>query len=200
LLLTTLLTMTGIFATINGVVIGFAQNTPAGFGLQPGLASLALLTPYALVGWIAGPLAGRYSPILGYGRMLRIGLLGSIIALAAMMLFGLHSFPVLIAAAILLGITYAGTANIVLNGLGIVLSPKDNPGILPGLNAGAFNLGAALSFVILPAVQIFETPVASSSTGYFWAILVGLIITVGALGTSFLIPRPVDAEVLGASK
>jgi hypothetical protein len=115
--------------------------------------------------------------------------------MAGMLFVGLHSLPALIAATILLGITYAGTANIVLNGLGVALSPRDNPGILPGLNAGAFNLGAALSFVILPAVQLIGSPAgSSSSTGYFWAILVGLIITLGALGTSFLIPRPSDAE------
>ena len=43
--------------------------------------------------------------------------------------------------------------SIMLNGLGIVLSPKDNPGYLPGMNAGAFNLGAGLSFAVLYAVM-----------------------------------------------
>jgi MFS family permease len=195
LLLTTLLTMTGVFATVNGVVIDFAQNTHSGFGLAAGVASLALLTPYALIGWLVGPLAGRYSPILGYGRVLRIGLVGSIIAIVGMMFIGLHSLPAMIAATVLIGVTYAGTTNIVLNGLGIVLSPQDNPGILPGLNAGVFNLGAALSFVVLPAVQLIGSPAgSSSSTGYFSAILVGLIITSAALAVSFLIPRPVAAE------
>jgi len=195
LLLTTLLTMTGVFATVNGVVIDYAQNAHSGFGLASGVASLALLTPYALVGWLVGPLAGRYSPILGYGRVLRIGLVGSLIAIVGMMFVGLHSLPAMIAATVLIGVTYAGTTNIVLNGLGIVLSPHDNPGILPGLNAGVFNLGAALSFVVLPAVQLIGSPAgSSSSSGYFSAILVGLIITGAALAASFLIPRPVAAE------
>jgi MFS family permease len=196
LLLTTLLTLTGVYATVNGVLIGFAQNTHAGFGISPGVASLIFLTPFALVGWAVGPFAGRFSATLGYRRVLRVGLIGSIIAIGLMTFLGLHSLPWLIAATVLIGITYAGVVNIVLNGLGIVLSPKDNPGILPGLNASAFNLGAGLSFVILPAVEVIGTPAGSFSTsGYFVAMLVGLVITAGALAASFLIPKPLDAEV-----
>ena len=56
----------------------------------------------------------------------------------------------MIAGTVLLGIMYAGTVNIMLNGLGVVLSPAGNPGFLPGMNAGAFNLGAGLSFLVLP--------------------------------------------------
>ena len=196
LLLTTLLTMTGVFATVNGVVIDYAQNAHSGFGLASGVASLALLTPYALVGWLVGPLAGRYSPILGYGRVLRIGLVGSLIAIAGMMFVGLHSLPAMIAATVLIGVTYAGTTNIVLNGLGIVLSPHDNPGILPGLNAGVFNLGAALSFVVLPAVQLIGSPAgSSSSSGYFSAISWSASSSPAPRSAvSFLIPRPVAAE------
>ena len=63
------------------------------------------------------------------------------------------SIPGLAALSVLLGISYAGVANIMLNGLGIVLSPKDNPGYLPGMNAGAFNLGAGLSFAIIYAIM-----------------------------------------------
>lgn len=102
----------------------------------------------------------------------------------------------MIGAVLLIGVSYAGIANIMLNGLGIVLSPKDNPGFLPGMNAGAFNLGAGLSFALLPAVQIMTASSGDSVTsGYANGILVGLGITVLALLTSFLIPRPVSAEV-----
>lgn len=196
LLLTTLLTLTGVYATVNGVVIGFAQDTHAGFGIGSGVASLIFLTPFALVGWAVGPFAGRFSSILGYRRVLRVGLIGSVVAIGLMAFLGLNSLPWLIVATVLIGITYAGIANIVINGLGIVLSPKDNPGILPGLNASAFNLGAGLSFVILPAVEVVGTPAgSSSSSGYFFAMLVGLVITAGALAASFLIPKPVGAEV-----
>lgn len=196
LLLTTILTMTGIFAIVNGLVMSFAQNQSVGFSLGADTAALAFLTPYALIGWLVGPFSGRLAPTLGYNNVLRIGLSGSIVAILLMMFIGLHSLPVLIAAVLLIGMTYAGIANIMLNGLGIVLSPKDNPGYLPGMNAGAFNLGAGLSFALLPAVQIMTTPEgATSPVGYFNGITLGLAITVLALLVSFLIPRPVSAEV-----
>lgn len=196
LLLTTLLTMTGVFATVNGLVMSFAQNPHAGFDLGADAASLALLTPYAIVGWIVGPFSGRLAPTLGYGNVLRIGLTGSIVSIALMMTVGIHSLPVLVAATVLTGICYAGMVNIMLNGLGVVLSPKDNPGFLPGLNAGAFNLGAGLSFALLPALQIMGSPEGeSSSAGYFNGMMLGLVITIVALAVSFLIPRPVDAEI-----
>jgi len=195
LLLTTLLTMTGVFAVVNGLVTSLAQNGTAGFGMEPDLASLAFLTPYALVGWIVGPFSGRLAPTLGYRNVLRVGLIGTIVATLIMAFVGVHSLPVLIVATVLIGITYAGIVNIMLNGLGIVLSPADNPGFLPGLNAGAFNLGAGLSFALLPALQISLSPTGSSSTaGYTGGMLLGAGITVVALAISFLIPRPASAE------
>ncbi|NIH54493.1 uridine transporter UriT [Lysinibacter cavernae] len=200
LLLTTLLTMTGIFAVVNGMVMSIAQNPEAGFGMEADLASLLFLTPYALVGWLVGPFAGRLAPTFGYLNVLRFGLVGSIIATAVMAFVGVHSLPVLIAATVLIGATYAGIGNIMLNGLGIVLSPADNPGFLPGLNAGAFNLGAGLSFVALPALQVLGSPAGSdSTTGYSNAMLLGAGITAVALVLSFLIPKPVGAEVGTAS-
>ncbi|KQO61516.1 multidrug ABC transporter [Curtobacterium sp. Leaf261] len=198
LLLTTLLTMTGVFAVVNGLVTSLAQNTTVGFSMQADLTSLAFLTPYALVGWLVGPFAGRLAPTLGYRFMLRIGLAGSIVGTLLMAFVGVHSLPVLIAATVLIGITYAGIANIMLNGLGIVLSPADNPGFLPGLNAGAFNLGAGLSFAALPALQVALGATSGSgqatTTGYSGGMLLGAAITIGALAVSFLIPRPSDAE------
>ncbi len=199
LLLTTLLTMTGVFAVVNGLVTSLAQNADAGFSMEADLASLAFLTPYALVGWIVGPFAGRLAPTIGYLNVLRIGLVGSIVSIVVMALVGVHSLPVLIATTVLIGATYAGIGNIMLNGLGIVLSPKENPGFLPGLNAGAFNLGAGLSFVVLPAVQIAVAPNGGTSTaGYTSAMLVGAGITAVALLVSFLIPKPASAEVRSA--
>lgn len=192
LLLTTTLAMTGIFAIINGLVMSWAQNKDAGFALEADLASVMLLTPYALVGWLIGPFSGRLAGGIGYNTVLRIGLTGSIISIILMMFFGLNSLAMLVASAVLTGITYAGISNIMLNGLGIVLSPENNPGFLPGMNAGAFNLGAGLSFAILPAVQIIS---GTSRAGYFNGMLVGLIITIMALLSSLMIPEPVNARI-----
>ena len=193
-LLTTVLTMSGVFAVINGIVPAYVQAADPGFGIGPTEMSLLILTPYALLGWIVGPFSGRLAPALGYRRVLRIGLVGSILALALMAVFGLGSLPVMVAGAVLLGIAYAGTVNIMLNGLGVVLSPPGNPGFLPGMNAGAFNLGAGLSFLLLPAVLQASTALGTREA-YFAVIATGAVLTLAALAASFLIPRPADAEV-----
>lgn len=194
-LLTTTLTMTGIFAVINGIVPAYVQAAAPGFGVGPTEMSLIILTPYALLGWVVGPLSGKLAPVLGYTKVLRIGLLGSIAALAVVAFLGLDSLPMMIAGTVLLGIMYAGTVNIMLNGLGVVLSPAGNPGFLPGMNAGAFNLGAGLSFLILPAVLVATTSLGDAKASYLTVVLVGLALTVAAFAASLLIPKPVEAEV-----
>ncbi|MBV8679836.1 MAG: MFS transporter [Aquitalea sp.] len=191
LLLTTVLTMTGLFAIINGLVMSYAQLETGGFALPADRASWLLLTPYALVGWLVGPLAGKLAPHWGYGRLLRLGLAGSMLAILLLMTLGLGSLGWMMAATLLAGIAYAGTANIMLNGLGVLLSPSQAPGLLPGLNAGAFNLGAGLSFALLPAWLAS----ASGRDGYFNSMLLGLCIVLLAWLCSLLIPRPVEAEL-----
>lgn len=52
----------------------------------------------------------------------------------------------LLLASVFIGVTYAGIVNIMLNGLGIVLSPEENLGFFACLNTSEFNLGAGLSF------------------------------------------------------
>ncbi len=193
-LLTTTLTMTGIFAVINGIVPAFVQAADPGFGIGATSMSLIILTPYALLGWVFGPITGRLAPVIGYTTMLRIGLLGSIVALAIIGFLGLHSLPWMITGTVLLGIMYAGTVNIMLNGLGVVLSPAGNPGFLPGMNAGAFNLGAGLSFLVLPAVLVATASLGDVGS-YMTVVIVALALTGAAFAASLLVPKPVDAEV-----
>ncbi|PWD83831.1 MFS transporter [Ignatzschineria cameli] len=195
LLLTTVLTMTGIFAVVNGLVVSFAQNSEIGFNFTANKTAIYLLAPYALIGWLVGPFMGKLAPIWGYNRILRFGLIGSIIGILILMLFGLSSLTILIIGTLLIGVMYAGTANIMLNGLGVVLSPQDNPGFLPGMNAAAFHIGAGLSFALLPAMLVLSSDLLK---GYGNGMLLGLVITVVALLVSFLIPKPVSAEVAGA--
>ena len=193
-LLTTTLTMTGIFAVINGIVPAFVQAADPGFGIGATQMSLLILTPYALLGWLFGPITGRLAPVFGYTTMLRVGLLGSIAALAIVGFPGLHSLPWMIAGTVLLGIMYAGTVNIMLNGLGVVLSPEGNPGFLPGMNAGAFNLGAGLSFLVLPAILVATAPLGGQGS-YVTVVIVSIAITAAAFAASLLVPKPLDAEV-----
>ena len=79
---------------------------------------------------------------------------------------------------------------VVLNGLGIVLSPEDNPGYLPGLNSGAFNLGAGLSYAVLYAAQNAFTASGGATSGYIAAMVGGVILLGLAFCASLLIPKP----------
>ena len=193
LLLTTLLTMTGVFAVMNGVVPAIAQDATLGVAMGADVVSFATLTPYALLGLAFGPIAGILASKFGYHTVLRAGLIVSILGVA----FGIYvanspSVPALVAISVVLGISYAGTANIMLNGLGIVLSPKDNPGYLPGMNAGAFNLGAGLSFTVLYSAMNAITAISGAAAGYAASMVAGIILLALALLTSFLIPKNAD--------
>lgn len=194
LLSTTLCTMTGVFAIMNGIVPALAQDAVAGVGIGTAVASFYTLTPYALAGLLFGPVAGILASKFGYRGVLRGGLILTVIGVV----FGIYlantpSIWALLTISIFVGVTYAGTTNIMLNGLGIVLSPKDNTGYLPGLNAGAFNLGAGVSFVVLYSIQnVFGGPATTS--GYVAAFVAGAVLLCIALALSFLIPDPEHAD------
>lgn len=188
LLLTTTLTMTGVFAVMNGLVPGLAQNTGYGPGLGTDVVSFWTLTPYAIAGLLMGPVSGTLAGRFGYRKVLRVGLLGTVLGLGAIFAISPSATPVLLLAVnVFVGITYAGMSNIMLNGLGVVLSPSDNPGYLPGLNAGAFNLGAGISFAILPAVSV---ALGSGLDGFQGAVITGLVLLALAFASSLLIPAP----------
>lgn len=75
-----------------------------------------------------------------------------------------------------------------------MLSPKDNPGYLPGMNAGAFNLGAGLSFAILYAVMTNVASLSGVTCGYVAAMVAGVVLLAFALACSFLIPDPEEVN------
>ncbi|MCI1984829.1 MAG: MFS transporter [Bifidobacteriaceae bacterium] len=193
LLLTTLLTMIGVFAIMNGIVPAIAQDPKFGAGLGADAASLATLTPYALAGLAFGPVSGYLASKFGYHAVLRVGLIATLAGVVLVMLTAGHpSIWALVLISIFVGLAYAGTVNIMLNGMGIVLSPADNPGYLPGLNAGAFNLGAGLSFAVLYAVMT-NVGGGTGTMSYVVSIGVGGVLVLLALLCSFLIPKE-DSE------
>lgn len=67
-------------------------------------------------------------------------------------------------------------------------------GYLPGMNAGAFNLGAGLSFAVLYAAMDAYAAQAGAAGGYAAAMVMGAILLALALATSFLIPKAEDAD------
>ena len=154
LVTTSLLTLGGVFAIMNGIVPALAQDDAMGLRMSAEEVSLWVLMPYALAGLLMGPLSGRLAATIGYRTVLRIGLGGTIVGLVVLTLnVGTDSRLVLLLLSIAVGLTYAGMGNIMLNGLGVVLSPKERPGSLPGLNTGGINLGAGVSFVVIYAAQ-----------------------------------------------
>ncbi|XBH21177.1 MFS transporter [Jonesiaceae bacterium BS-20] len=200
--LTTILTLTGIMAVVNLIVPSYTQNATAGWSMSATTASLLFMTPFAIIGWIVGPFAGRLAGTVGYKRLLQIGLASSVGVLALLALFGLHNqwaFGILI---FLLGVTYAGVTNVMLNGLGITLSPKSAPGLLPGLNGASFGIGAGLSFTILGRLVTAGSPVGSdSAAGYQLALWVSVgIVALAMLATVLLpTPKPLEEEDNGTS-
>lgn len=195
LLLTTTLTMTGVFAVMNGLVPNLAQDAEVGAGLAADTVSWATLTPYAFAGLLMGPVSGKLAGRLGYNRVLQIGLVGTAIGLGITMLAAnAPSLWLFLFISVFVGITYAGMSNIMLNGLGIVLSPDDNPGYLPGMNSGAFNLGAGLSFAVLFAASTLLTDTSGARAGYLGGIATGAAILVLAFLSSLLIPKPEDVH------
>lgn len=195
LLSCTLLTMTGVFALMNGVVPQLAQDAKAGAHLGTDVVSFATLTPYAIIGFLFGPIAGILAAKFGYRLVLRVGILLSMVGvLFGIYVAGVPSVWALVVLSLAMGVSYAGIANIMLNGLGIVLSPKDNPGYLPGMNAGAFNLGAGLSFAILYAVMTNVAGNNGATGGYIASMVAGIVLLALAFACSFLIPDPEEVN------
>jgi predicted MFS family arabinose efflux permease len=79
----------------------------------------------------------------------------------------------------LLGVFYNGLALTTINGLGVILSPPDAPGALPGLNGACFQIGAGLGIALV-------APIVSSGRylDYQRAMWISTAITVLALFTS----------------
>ncbi|MGO4435860.1 MFS transporter, partial [Paenarthrobacter sp. RAF9] len=70
---TTVLTLAGIFAIINFTVVLLSQDKENGFGLSASVAALLFLTPAALIGVFAAPLAGWIADRRGWIKTVRVG-------------------------------------------------------------------------------------------------------------------------------
>ncbi|WP_074587154.1 MFS transporter [Arthrobacter cupressi] len=184
---TTVLTLAGIFAIMNFTVVLLSQDGKNGFGLGASLSALLFLTPAALIGVFAAPLAGWLTGRVGWIRTLRIGTALSLACAVAAAFFADNQWAVLAAVAAL-GIFYNGFFLTSINGLSVLLSPKEAPGSLPGINGASFGTGASLGVVLV-------APFAGLGTqgGYAVALWISVGITAAALLVSLLVPAP-DAD------
>ena len=181
-LLTTTIAMSGVFALMNGIIPAFAQDKGNGLGMDAASSTLVTLVPYAITGMATAILSGILASRIGYIKVFRIGL-ASTAAVAAFGIFAVitPSKGSVVALSALLGIGYVGVVNIMINALAVDLSPKTSPGLLPGLNAGAFNLASGISYLVLYGTQ--------SATGYAGSMAVSSVILLAAFASSLLIRR-----------
>jgi predicted MFS family arabinose efflux permease len=181
---TTVLTLAGIFAIINFTVVLLSQDTHHGFGLSASLSALLYLTPAALIGVFAAPLAGWLADRRGWIKTLRAGTGLSLACAIAAATFSDNQVAVLIAVAAL-GIFYNGLFLTAINGLSVLLSPKEAPAALPGINGASFGIGASLGVV-------FVAPFAAQATsaGYATALWISVAITAAAFLVSLFVAAP----------
>ena len=175
---TTLATLTGVFAAINFTVVVFSQDHRVGYGMSATASALMFLSPAAAIGVLAAPITGWLAPRVGWRVIMWCGLSLSIVALLASTILLDHRW-IVFAAFSLLGVFYNGLALTTINGLGVILSPADAPGALPGLNGACFQIGAGLGIAIV-------APVVASGTyaGYQEAMWISVAIVGMALFAS----------------
>ncbi|AWA43071.1 MFS transporter [Trueperella pyogenes] len=178
---TTFLTLSSIFAVINFVLVLYSQNPDVGFGFDAGKASLLYLTPPALIGLAAAPISGWLAGKFGWVRIAQYGLLLAIAALVVIVLF-LSSPWVVFAMVCVLGVAYNGLILTTVNGLGVVQSPDNAPGALPGINSAAFGIGASTGITIVAPMVV-----GGSQAGFTQALWVLIIISGLALVSASLI-------------
>ncbi|HEX3371631.1 MAG TPA: MFS transporter [Candidatus Acidoferrales bacterium] len=178
---TTLATLTGIFAAINFTVVVFSQDSRVGYGMTATASALLFLSPAAAIGVFAAPVTGWLAPRAGWRVIMWSGLTLSIVTMAAASLMLDHKW-IVVAAFALLGVFYNGLALTTINGLGVILSPEDAPGSLPGLNGACFQIGAGLGIALVG-------PVVSSGTysSYQKAMWISTAIVVLALFSSLFV-------------
>ncbi len=181
LILATMLTLASIFAVINFTVVLLSQNATAGFGLDGATSALLFLSPAAFIGVLTAPVAGWLADRIGWLMVLRVGLAASIALLIAITLRSHDQVFVIIAVA-LLGLSYNGLALTTLNGLGVLLSPRQAPAALPGLNGAAFGLGANLGIAIVAPFAA-----AGTATGTATALTISCGIAIAAFIASLFI-------------
>lgn len=175
---TTLATLTGVFAAINFTVVVFSQDHRVGYGMSATASALMFLSPAAAIGVLAAPITGWLAPRVGWRAIMWSGLSLSIVALLVSTILLDHRW-IVFAAFSLLGVFYNGLALTTINGLGVILSPADAPGALPGLNGACFQIGAGLGIAIVAPVLA-----SGNYAGYQEAMWISVAVVGMALFTS----------------
>lgn len=189
LLTANVLILAGAFGATGFVLPLLAQNAAVGFGMSATESALLYVMPVSLVGFALAPVAGSIAPRIGWRSILLFGLIFTVAGTVVLAAFS-GSPVVAFVVALVLGAFYTGMVLTALDGLGVLLASRDEPGALTGFNTAAFGIGASLGVAITGGVitssQIDGAPTHAGYATALW-ICAGLV-TAGAL-FALLIPK-----------
>ena len=172
--MTTVLLLAAVFSVLSFSIVLISQGITGGaFGLPPGLAALFFLTPAAISGAIAAPIAGTIAGRIGWLKTLRIGTLPVFALMVVFALVWRDPWAAGITATIL-GVFYTGVCLTSLNGLSVVQSPREAPAALPAVNGAAFGIGAGLG-ITLVAPWITQGTDSGFTTGLWISVGISLL-------------------------
>ncbi|NEN07284.1 MFS transporter [Diaminobutyricibacter tongyongensis] len=193
-LLSTMCGIAGAFAVMTYLISLLSQDAMRGFGLDSTGTAIVFLVPAGLIALISAPIAGRLAPRFGWSRILRLGLAGSAAALAIVALFTSQLW-IVFAATCLLGLSFNGTVLPMINGLSVLLTPAESPGLLPALNGVCVGVGASLGVALVAPLVASGSP--GGYAGAFW-LCCGLVVVALCAAFAVRLPDPLSAEVVPA--
>ena len=194
---TAFFTLASAFSVLMYLIPAVSQDAQNGLGMGGTESALLYLTPFSLLGWLLAPFVGKYAPRLGYRAILRAGLLGSIVLITGVVVFGFENRWVLFTLAFLMGATYTAMSNTTLNAMGVLYASPTRPGVLPGLTSAAFNLGAGVGTGVMASFVARNAVAGDITAGYSQAAIVGLVCAVIAFAISLALPAQ---ETTGGEK
>jgi len=147
LLLTSIFTLVSYISVVTFTIPVLSQNTQHGYGFSATLSALLFLVPVCAINVLLAPFAGHLAPRIGWRRLLHAGL-ACMIPIQVIMALGVQSRWLIFVAVPVLGTFASGAALTAVNGLSVILSPKENPSLLPGVNAVCFGIGASLGIAL----------------------------------------------------
>jgi predicted MFS family arabinose efflux permease len=167
------------------IVPALAEDTDAGFAKNATMTALLFLAPAAIIQLVSAPLAGRLGARIGFASVLRVGITFSLAVTAALAFFTQQESTVIVLT-FLLGVTFMGVALTALSALGVMQSPDEEPGALPGISNASFGIGVSLGFAW--AGPILGTGTTASFKNSLW-----IVVAIGAVALLFsfvLRPKP----------
>ena len=151
------------------------------------LTALLFLTPAALISVACSPISGWLANRIGWLTLLRTGLFATLGVVIVLFFLFENKWAVMLGVGSL-GVFYYALGLTMMNGIGVLHSPKETPTALPSLNGASFGLGAGLG------ISLVAPFVASGAVeGYRLAFALAAGLTLCACAASFWI-APIEKE------